>query len=161
LLQVGDILKRGNISCEQSAMTFKQLRLPIVDAGSVKPYRLNLPGLSQPPRRFRSETGEVQVRDHRGATLVSSEILFSIGVKFSEASSQQDYAVHRYGAVSSFPIFEVAFRHQVIRISSTLPRDIDHDALTHQLHQRNFIDGVLSFREMHWRIDMGAAMFRS
>src|SRR5882762_5326992 len=105
------------------------------------------------------QPGKVKTCDRFGAALISSKISFPVGIKLSEAGAQEHDCTRRDSSVSFLPMLEVVFSDQVVRILFTLRGDIHYHAWTHQLLQRDFIDGVLTLSEVDRGIDMGAAMF--
>src|SRR4030095_16661631 len=100
------------------------------------------------------QTREVKLCNRPSASLIGAKITLSIRVEFPESSPQQNNGSGRYLPISLFPILKVAFRDEIIGILLALLCNIQYDARSHKLFERDLIDRVSPFRKMDWRVDM-------
>ena len=64
----------------------------------------------------------------------------------------------RIGAVLLFPSLKVVGGHLIVGVRGRRVGDVDDDRGADQRSERNLIDRLASLREMHWRIDVRAAV---
>src|SRR5439155_663525 len=158
--EMGNVLERRDIRREQRLVRVERGRLPVVDARRVDADGADLAS-HEPAGRIGMDAREVELRHRRHACFRGAEVARPVGPATPPPRAEQHDRSFRNPAVRLLPPFQIAGRDAVVALCLSLPAHVDHVRGADELSDGNLVGGVLPFREMDGRVEVGTAVLGS